>query len=294
MSRRFHEATVLGRRVLTPGMVRLTLGGPGLADFVSTGMGDEYLRLFFPDATTGELALPVIEADGRWTYPAGPSKVRCSTYTVRRHDAAAGEIDIDFVVHEGGLASEWAQRAAPGDRIVINSPHGLYAPPADTAWQVLACDATGLPALGRVLETISPNIQTRVIVEVAEISHRQELVAAAPISLTWLEGGNGVGPSRLEEAVRSVPLPGRPGYLWVAGEQKVVRGVRRYARQELKLGPERYEIVGYWVAQQAEWDAGWKALDPAVRERIEAAWASNRDPEEVRDEVDAAFEQHGL
>ena len=294
MSRSFHEAIVLGKSRLTPGMVRLTFGGPGLAGFFTTGIGDEYLRLFFPDATTGELALPAIGADGRWSYPAGPSKVRCSTYTVRRYDAAKGELDIDFVVHAGGLASEWALRAAPGDKIVLNTPHGLYAPPEDTKWQVLACDATGLPALARLLENVSPAIMTRVVVEVADPAHRQELRAAAPVDITWLFGGNGVGPSRLEEAVRHLPLPAGPGYFWVAGEQKVVRAIRRFARQELKLAPERYEIVGYWVAGQAEWDAGWKALDPAVRARIEAAWASHRDPEEVRDEVDAAFDRHGL
>ena len=38
----FHEAEVLAKRVLTPGMLRLTFGGEGLADFQSTGVGDEY------------------------------------------------------------------------------------------------------------------------------------------------------------------------------------------------------------------------------------------------------------
>jgi hypothetical protein len=31
-----------------------------------------------------------------------------------------------------------------------------------------------------------------------------------------------------------------------------------------------------------------------VRQSIEAAWASDRDPEEVQDEVEASFEKLGL
>jgi hypothetical protein len=79
----------------------------------------------------------------------------------------------------------------------------------------------------------------------------------------------------------------------VAAEQKVVRAIRKFVRQELKYGPAQYELVGYWVAEH-DWDARWDALDPSVRNAIEAAWASDRDREEVRDEVDATFERLGL
>ena len=97
MTQMFHEATVLARRQLTPGMVRVTLGGAGMAGFASSGVADEYLRLFFPHAETGRLYLPQIE-DGRWLYPDGRDKVCCSTYTVRQFHADQGAVDIDFVL----------------------------------------------------------------------------------------------------------------------------------------------------------------------------------------------------
>ena len=294
-TRAFHEATVLSRHQLTPGMVRLTFGGAGLAGFRSTGVGDEYLRLFFPDRATGELVLPIIDESGRWTYPESKSSVRCSTYTVRRFDPDHGEIDIDFVVHDGGMASDWARRAAPGDQVVINSPRALYEPPADTVWQLLVADATGLPALSRLLEQTPTHVQSRVFVEVARAEDEQDLTAHPGATVTWLHNsGNGVAPSRLEDVVRAVPMPATPGYVWVAGEQKAVRAIRKFVRQELQLPPERYELVGYWVDRQTEWTAAWEALDPAVRQQIDAAWNSGRDPEEVRDEYDATRERHGL
>lgn len=295
MSNIFYDATVLARRQLTPGMVRLTFGGDGLADFSSTGIGDEYLRLFFPHEDTGKLHLPVIAEDGRWTYPDGQDKIRCSTYTVRRFRPDAGELDIDFVVHAGGVASEWAQRAAPGARITINRPRGLYAPPADIIWQLLVADATGLPALSRIIEQTPRHVQSRVFVEVAEADHQQDLPAHPGATVTWLhKSGNGVAPSRMEEVVRAVPMPTTPGYVWVAGEQKVVRGIRRFVRSELKLPAERYELVGYWIHEGEAWEARWEALPTEVKAAIDAAWDSGRDPEEVRDDYEETLEKFGL
>ena len=297
MSQMFYDVTLLGRQALTPGMVRLTFGGEGLKAFRTTGIGDEYLRLFFPHEKTGKLHLPHITEDGRWTYPDGQDAVRCSTYTVRRF-AQEGEdvtIDIDFVVHKGGLASEWAQKAAPGERITINRPRGLYSPPRDYAWQLLVADATGLPALSRILEQTPEHVQSRVFVEVAQKDDEQILPYHAAATVTWLHGcGNGVGPSRLEEIVRSVPLPATPGYVWVAGEQKVVRAIRKFVRKELGFPAERYELVGYWIANAEEWEAKWEALDPAIKAQIDAGWDSGRDRETVMDEYIDTLEKHGL
>lgn len=295
MTKIFHQALVVERRQLTPGMIRVTFGGAGLSEFRTTGIGDEYLRLFFPDETTGKLHLPDISEDGRWTYPDGQDKIHCSTYTVRRFRQEAGEVDIDFVVHEGGLASAWAQRAEPGARITINLPRGLYTPPADMVWQLLVADATGLPALSRILEQTPKHVQSRVFVEVAEVDHELDLPAHPGATVTWLhKSGNGVAPSRMGEVIRAVPLPPTPGYIWVAGEQKVVRGIREYVRQELKLPTERYELVGYWIHEGEEWEAKWEALPGDVKASIDAAWDSDRDPEEVQDEYEATLEKFGL
>ena len=295
MTPMFHEATVLSRQQLTPGMLRLTFGGEGLSDLRSTGIGDEYLRLFFPNEATGKLHLPHITEDGRWTYPDGQDAIRCSTYTVRRHRADPVEIDVDFVIHEGGLACSWAVGAKVGDKVTVNCPRGLYAPPADTVWQLLIADATGLPALSRLLEQTPRHIESRVFVEVATAEDEQPVPSHPGAKVTWLhKSGNGVAPSRMGEVVRAVPLPRSPGYIWVAGEQKVVRAIRRFVRQELRLPAERYELVGYWTADGEEWDAKWAAIDPAIKAQIDAAWNSGRDAELVRDEYEATLEKLGL
>ncbi len=43
-----HDATVLSRSHLSEHLVRLVLGGPGLAGFASTGIPDEWVGLVVP------------------------------------------------------------------------------------------------------------------------------------------------------------------------------------------------------------------------------------------------------
>lgn len=296
MSETFLIAEVLGSRLLTPGMLRITFGGAGLRDFPGTGVPDEYIRLFFPNPATGRVHLPLITEDGRWTYPdGGMEALRYGTYTIRTHRPESGEIDVDFVIHEGGVASTWAQGVRQGDTITINRPRGLYFPPADMTWQVLAADATGLPAVARILEQTPEHIQSRVFIEVAAADHELDLPYHPHLQVTWLHrSGNGIAPSRMADAVRSMPLPPTPGYVWVAGEQRVVRAIRKFVRQDLNMPPERFKLVGYWTHDNETWKAGWNAVPQEVKDALDASWSSGRNVEEIRDDYYATLEKYGL
>ncbi len=92
---KFLTGTVLSRRLVTPGMVRVTLGGSEVAGIVSTGIGDEYIRLFFPDPATGELVLPAADEKGRWRYPEGKTPAHSGCYTIRA--ARPGVVPRDVV-----------------------------------------------------------------------------------------------------------------------------------------------------------------------------------------------------
>ena len=243
----FHEATLARREMLTSGMVRLTFSGEGLANFGSTGIPDEYIRLFFPDPESGELVLPVIDTDGRWTFPEERHRVRYSTYTVRRFDAASRELDIDLVVHDGGQASDWAMTASVGERIVINNPRGLYVPPTDLRWQLLIADATGLPAVARILEQTPAGIFSDVFIEVADEAHVQDLPDHAGARVTWLTGsGNGIAESRIGSLLVNAPRTRDGGYLWVAAEKAAVRELREQARTLPCFVDGRRKLVAYW------------------------------------------------
>ncbi|MFT4009329.1 MAG: siderophore-interacting protein [Nocardioidaceae bacterium] len=289
---RVHRAEVVRVEELSPAMRRVVFGGEDLASYASTGVGDEYIRLLLPGPGQVEPPLPaVVDGDLDWS---SIDLDLCRTYTVRAFDAGRGEITVDFVVHDGGVAAAWALRAQPGDRIVLNTPSSLYDPPADLAWQILVADYAGLPALARLLEQTPEHVGTRVVVEIADDAHRIQLPAHPRAEVTWMLGGNGHGPSRLEDVVRTLPRPGGVGYVWVAGEAKALRAVRKHLRHGLGLPATAYKTVGYWIENAEAHRAKYDALDPAVKDELESMWTSDRDEEEIEDEYDARLAQLGL
>ncbi|MER5772115.1 siderophore-interacting protein [Streptomyces sp. NPDC001985] len=280
-----YRATVARVTPLTATMVRVTLTGGDLPDFVSTGVGDEYVRLFFPHGPDRlDLSLPVA-ADGSWETPEGRPTAPMRTYTIRAVRPERAEIDIDFVLHDHGVAATWAAAARPGDPVGLNSPTALYDPPADLARQILIADQTGLPAVARILENTPDSVATRVILEVPDEASVQPLPTHPGTKVTWTYGGNGHSPSRLAELVTTAlpedsDLTGT--YLWTAGETTALRSVRKHLRKTLSLPSGRFKVVGYWVPNADSWTERWEALPATVKAELEALWeAPAEDPEDV-------------
>ncbi|MEV6123541.1 siderophore-interacting protein [Streptomyces sp. NPDC052077] len=294
-----HRAVVSRVRRVSPAMARVTLHGEGLAGFVSTGIGDEYVRLFLPHGPDRrDVSLPEATGDGGWRNPEGRPTAPMRTYTVRAVRAEAGEIDVDFVLHDHGVASGWAAAARPGDVLGLTSPTGLYDPPADLAWQVLVTDLTGLPAAARIVEQTPAGVRTRAVVEVPDPSCAQPLPDRPHLRTTWVYGGNGHGPSRLAELVAAAVPPGTDptgGYVWAAGQTTACRGVRRHLRRDLGLPAERFKVVGYWMPGAETWTERYEALPASVRAELEALWDDPaREPEDIAVEYESRLGAHGL
>ncbi|WP_297007211.1 siderophore-interacting protein, partial [uncultured Corynebacterium sp.] len=99
---------------ITPALRRITLTGPDLADFTSTGFDDD-VKMFFAYPGQTEPVLPYIE-NGGIRFPKEPAPL-VRTYTIRAWRPEAGEhgeVDIDFVRHGVGVATTWAYRTRPG------------------------------------------------------------------------------------------------------------------------------------------------------------------------------------
>lgn len=295
---KIHRGIVTQTAHLTPHLVRVTLGGDGIADFLSTGIGDEYVRVFFPhgDDPT-DVSLPVPDGDW-WATPDGAPEAPMRTYTISAVRPEAGEVDIDFVIHLAGVAGPWAARAQPGHVLGLNSPTGLYKPPAGITWQVLASDLTGLPAIARIAAGVPTAIRTRIVIEVADETDRMPLDVGEHVEVTWVTGGNGRGPSRLGQVVRSIVdgrLPLDEGYVWVAGETVALRDVRKYLRRELGLPVARFKVIGYWTPIE-DWDAKFAALPEAVQQELDAIWTAipDAEPEDAQVRFESRLEQLGL
>ncbi|PPG32735.1 hypothetical protein C5B97_02965 [Pseudoclavibacter sp. RFBB5] len=286
---RIHRAVVTGVRQLGPGMIRVTLGGDDLHDYPTTGIGDEYVRLFFPDEAHLEPHLPFVSGRG-WDYEEGVEPSQMRTYTIRDH--RPGEIDIDFVIHEGGIASTWVLGAKPGYVLGINPPRDLYALPEGVTKQVLICDEPALPAALRVAE-LTPDVETEIVCEIRDAGY--ELFPSVGLkAANWVRGsGNGHRPSRLVETVKRLDIPNDGSvYVWVAGETRVTREVRSHLRHTLGLPGSAYKVVGYWTYEVEAWTAKWEALDESIKQQIMDLYGETENGEPEMDEearIDEVF-----
>ncbi|MER5778335.1 siderophore-interacting protein [Streptomyces sp. NPDC002039] len=264
------ELTVLRVADVTPGMRRVTLGGPQLAAFRKNGLElpalrtegfDDHVKFFFAEEEGGDPVLPgqnVSSLD--WPADARPLT---KDYTPVRFDPEAGEIDFDFVNHAGGVASSWAQAAKPGDVTWIAGPKMSHGHPEGADWLLAIGDETALPAIARWLEEMPEGTRARVFVEVGEDSHRQELPTRADAEITWLvRGGAPAGSTDLlEQAVRGMDwLPGTP-FVWAAGEAVTLKGIRRHLAVDRQVPRERTHITGYWRRTEPAVVAGQEARD---------------------------------
>ncbi|MFJ6050469.1 SIP domain-containing protein [Streptomyces sp. NPDC092307] len=248
------ELTVLRVSDVTPGMRRVTLGGPQLHAFEHAGLSlpalrtegfDDHVKFFFAEEGR-EPVLPrqnVSSLD--WPSDGRPIS---KDYTPVRFDPVAGEIDFDFVRHDGGIASAWAQQAAPGQVTWIAGPKMSHGHPEGADWLLVIGDETALPAIARWLDEMPGGTRARVFVEVGEDSHRQELPTRAEAEVTWLvRGGVPAGRSDLlERAVREMDwLPGTV-FVWAAGEAVTLKGIRRHLSVDRGVPREQTHITGYW------------------------------------------------
>lgn len=246
--------------------------------WTSTGIPDEYIRvLIAPEGH--DLVLPDIDAAWNWTMPEGAVAPIPRVYTVADHRVAEGcvEIDLDVVIHHApetpsgagdpnvGIGVRWALNCRPGDRVGLVEPHGLSVAPADTTHQVMVCDLTGVPALGRILRELPPDQRALVHVVATDPADRIELPSRAETDVNWhFVADDSLIAERLEELVRSLALPPDRRYLWFAGEARASRATRKYLRRECRWAQSEFSTCGYWQFDAARWAARYAEVEADV------------------------------
>ncbi|WP_437760441.1 siderophore-interacting protein [Sorangium sp. So ce1389] len=243
---------VLRATQISPHLRRITLGGEALAGFPA-GAGGAHIKVFLPREDQASPELPALGPDGP-IWPPAPRRPITRTYSVRRYDAQAGELDVDFVLHgDDGPASRWARRAAPGGRIGVAGPSGPDPMLGPADWYLLAGDLAALPAIGALLEALPATARGHAVVAVPDEADVQQLEHPPQVALTWLPLGGKHAPSpELEEAVRTLTWPPGRVFAWVAGESDSVRAIRDHLRSERGLRRDAMYAVPYWRASRSE------------------------------------------
>jgi NADPH-dependent ferric siderophore reductase len=231
------QAQVTRVEPLTPRMVRVTFGGPALADFAWNGPAS-HIKLIFADAPQDAPAV-----DG------SPPRPTMRTYTPRRFDPRAAELDVDFVIHGEGPASTWAAQAQVGQPLTIAGPGRSYAIDREAGWYVLAGDETAIPALGTILEALPAHVPATVLIEVADEAEAHPIASREKqTDVRWLVRGEDPthAGEALERALRALAWPTGSGRVYVACEAGAMRRIRRHLLNERGVPRELLVTRGYW------------------------------------------------
>ena len=218
--------SVLGKRPITPHMLRVTLGGEDMLRFPAD-QASAYVKLLVP-GDAGDRPL-------------------LRTYTVREQRADA--IDIDFALHgeDGGPASRWAMQAQPGDLVELSGPgpKKLVDPTAD--WMLLIGDMTALPAISVNLEQLPATARGRAVIEVPDAADVQPLKAPTGFAVQWVVNPQpGATDAPLRDAVATLDWPDGRVSVWAACEFSSMRALRRHLREERGLDRKQFYISSYW------------------------------------------------
>lgn len=226
-------------------MVRLVLGGDDLAGFVSLGF-DDHVKIFIPPPGATEPWPPSSGPEGA-VVPGGAEPPAMRDFTPRKYDAEAGELTIDFALHEAGPATAWAANARPGDFLGVGGPRGSMVVPTGFRLHVLIGDETAIPAIARRLEELPSGVGARVVAEVEGPGHELNLPSDAEIELTWVHRNGRPAGQALLEAVRSADLTGGGDvYAWAACESSIAKLLRTHLVDERRFDPKRVKAAGYW------------------------------------------------
>ncbi len=242
---RFRTMAVRDVERLTPRMARVIFAGEELAGLTVDDPAAS-VRLLLPSSRGEELVMPAWNGN-EFLLPDGERPV-IRTFTPYR--AAADELELWIVLHEGGAASSWAEHAGPGDPAAVSGPGRGYEIDGAAPSIVLAGDETAIPAIAQLMAELPPHAHVQVDIEVVDPAAELPLPEHPRAVVEWHDLSPDAPPgATLAVAVQDADLD-PAGQVWAAGEAAGMQRIRKLlARRDF---PRRQSTVrGYWKRRDA-------------------------------------------
>lgn len=224
---------LLAREQLSPGFVRLTLGGPELAGFHSAGF-DDHVKLILPMPGQEKPSLPQI-VDGR-PHIEGP-KPTMRDYTPLHYDAGQQTLQLDFALHGTGPAADWARSAPLGSWIGLAGPRGSMVFTGEVDVHVLLGDESAMPAIERRLQELPAEAKAIVCVQVADMRDARDWHSKATLDCQFT--------SSLLQSLEGLDLPTDSVWFWGGGEHSLMAAARQVLLAKGVTG-KRLRLSAYW------------------------------------------------
>lgn len=247
------EATVIRKEFITPHYIRIYLNSEDIQQFAETTIGDNN-KILVPPEGLNEIHFPEYDNENhQWIYPPKEVAPSIRTYTHRGIDLEKNELIIDFVNHgENGPASKWAINAEEGSKlgVMMRTESKELFPEAD--WYLLVGDATAIPVISSILETLPQQAKGTCILEIHDKDDEQNLKNNSDVEIIWSYNSTPENGSELANLVKKIELPTNSKFSYVAAEFSTVKEIRSYLRKEKLWTNKELFAYSYWKSGVAE------------------------------------------
>ncbi|WP_300669450.1 siderophore-interacting protein [Soonwooa sp.] len=255
--RNIHSAIyyLKNREYLTPNYIRLTLENDNLEAIRNSTLGVNN-KIFIAPKAIEKVHIPEFDFEKmEWTPMPEHLKPHVRTYTHRGINFEKNEIYLEFVAHgDEGPASDFAIHAPIGSELGISmhaEPKSLYPEVED---YLLVGDATAIPVLACILESLPENAKVHVIIEVISAEDVQKITTKAQATFEWLinptPGQNSFLAARTKLYVDDMNPNSR--FAYVAAEFSSVKEIRNYLRKEKQWTKDELDAYSYWKFGKSE------------------------------------------
>lgn len=251
---RKHELTLIERRHIGEGVVRVTVGGFGLEGFRYQG-GDQRCTLLipWPEEEAWRYMVPMItdpwSAASQWGFAAALTRPLRRRLTVSGCRADALEIDFDIVLHGESPLSAWAENSPLGSTVDVIDNGRRYHVAANTRWQLLIADEVGAPAaLAVAAETPSAVPTTLYVPRAVAATGADGFADHVTVVSVPTHGEDSASDAALVSSLLADSLSLVPDLVGIAGERSFTHTMVRRLRQ---AGVSRSAIHAgnYWKRQ---------------------------------------------
>lgn len=243
------------RTYLTPNYIRITLENELIPNYRNTTIGVNN-KIFIAPEGCSKVHLPEFDLDTQNWKEQDPSiKPYVRTYTHRGINLDKNEIYIDFVAHGAeGPASNWAINAPIGAElgVVMGTENSELYPEAETYF--LIGDATAIPVLSAILESLPKGVTANVLLEVVSEEDKQVWGSKADVTIRWIVNPTPGINSELASVAKTLLKKhhGNSKFAYVAAEFSSVKELRTFIRKDLHWKQDELHAYSYWKYGKAE------------------------------------------
>jgi len=209
-----------------------------------------HAKLLFPQESGGEIIFPQTNVDNKIIWQDG-TRERVRTYSIRNYND--NTIVIDFVVHQTGIATLWAQQAKIGDSI------GLIAMGAKNRFDenkqlILLGDIAAMPAICYTLEHLPAGQKAIAIIEVRDEQDKLPLALTKSAQLQWVVTPCGDDSQLINQFAKlNLSVDQQNTLFWGGMESSIAQSMRHFLKDHFTALPnDAIHFISYWREGFAE------------------------------------------